>query len=113
MTRLDTLQQEGQQLLADILRDIRECRLATTFTGGFGDAVPRVADPGTTVYRWADRVVAAAMEDLGAASCFADIPECKRKALETDSSLAVRCLKLRLHALEQLRCRSNAAMGSR
>ena len=102
MTELETLRQAGDRLLADILRDCRESRLATTFSGGFGDARPRVPDPGGRVTEWAERVIAAAHGELGAAECFAGVPECRRKSLETDAGYAVRCLKARLAALDEL-----------
>ena len=102
MTELETLRQDGRRLLAGILRDCRESRLATTFSGGYGDARPRVPHPGARVDEWAQRVIEVAHAELGAAECFACVPECRRKSLETDAGHAVRCLRARLEVLDEL-----------
>src|ERR687898_2213928 len=97
---LDELLEEGRQLYAAIDRDCKNSRLATTFTGGFGDCQLDVGDPCTRVDDWTNRI-AAVLEREGNSSeqRLLAVPARGRKSLETHSGYAARCLKQRIAAV--------------
>lgn len=100
---LDKLLEEGRQLYAAVDRDCKNSRLATTFTGGFGDCELVISDPCIRAGDWTNRI-GSVLEREGDSSeeRLLAVPARGRKSLETDSGYAARCLKQRLAAIEAL-----------